>query len=224
MSPVVTCDVLSALTDSHRGATTFLAGLTSSWPVDPAVLARAWDARTKELHRTTRAWHSHAELAARALTATYAELAVRRDPRDDAAELLGSMVDWPLWPDVAALDPAAWAGLRVGLLTNCDDDLLAGTRARALRWVDPALVVTSQALRAYKPAADFYDRARQRTGPFVHVAGSARDVRGALEAGVACVRLARPGHAVDPDGPTPAVTVHDAAELPAAVRAVLASR
>lgn len=224
MSPVVTCDVLSALTDSHRGATAFLAGLTSSWPVDPAEVALVWDARTKHLHRTTRAWQSHAELAARALTATYTALGVRRNARDDAAGLLGSMADWPLWPDVAALDPAAWDGLRVGLLTNCDDDLLAGTRARALRWVDPALVVTSEALRAYKPAADFYTRARRRTGPFVHVAGSARDVRGALEAGVACVRLARPGHAVDPDGPAPTVTVHDAAELPAAVRTVLATR
>jgi len=35
------------------------------------------------------------------------------------------------------------------------------------------------------------------------------------------VRLARPGHRLDPAGPAPAVTVHDAADLPAAVRSVL---
>ncbi len=221
MSGVVTLDVLSALTDSHRGATTFLAGLTSSWPVDPAEVARDWDARTKELHRTIRTWRRHADLATEALVSTYASLGVRRDAQDDAAGLLASLADWPLWPDVAALAPESWDALRVGLLTNCDDELLAGTRAAALAWVDPGLLVTSQSLQAYKPVAAFYDRARVRVGPFVHVAASARDVRGALEAGVACVRLARPGHRLDPAGPAPAVTVHDAADLPAAVRSVL---
>ncbi len=221
MTGTVTLDVLSALTDSHRGATAFLAGLTSAWPVDPAEVARDWDSRTKQLHRTTQTWCRHAGLARAALAATYASLSVERDPHNDGNGLLASMTGWPLWPDVAALGPGSWKGVRVGLLTNCDDDLLARTRAVALSWVDPDLLVTSEALRAYKPAAAFYDRARERVGPFVHVAASARDVRGALEAGVACVRLARPGHRLDPDGPAPAVTVHDAAELPAAVRSVL---
>jgi 2-haloacid dehalogenase len=39
------------------------------------------------------------------------------------------------------------------------------------------------------------------------VATSARDVRGALEAGLEVVRLRRPGHALDPAGPRPAVEV-----------------
>ncbi|MEO6880104.1 MAG: hypothetical protein ABI181_04020 [Mycobacteriaceae bacterium] len=220
MSGVVTCDVFSALTDSHRGASALLAGLRRDWPVDPAAVAADWDSRTKTLHRTHRGWRSHAELATQALVSTYTRLGVPGDAHTDAARLLGSMPDWPLWPDVAALDAAAWSGLRVGLLTNCDDDLLAGSRAATLAWVDGE-VLTSQALRAYKPARAFYDRARERVGAFVHVAASARDVRGAMEAGVACVRLARPGHALDPDGPVPAVTVTDAADLPAAVRSLL---
>jgi 2-haloacid dehalogenase len=224
VSPVVTCDVLSALTDSHRGATTFLTRLTSAWPVTPAEVARAWDSRTKELHRTSPVWRSHARLATQALVETYVALDVLREPRAAAAALLDSVAAWPLWPDVEALHPAPWAGLRVGLLTNCDDDLLGRTRAAVLPWVDPELLITSQALQAYKPATAFYDRARERIGPFVHVAASARDVRGALEAGLTCVRLARPGHTVDPEGPSPAVTVHDAAELPDAVRSVLAGR
>ena len=33
------------------------------------------------------------------------------------------------------------------------------------------------------------------------MATSARDVRGALEAGIAVVRLRRPGHELDPEGP-----------------------
>lgn len=223
MSGIVTCDVFSALTDSHRGARTLLAGLHRNWPVDPATVAADWDARTKTLHRTHRAWHSHTELATHALVSTYAELGIPGDARDDAAQLLESMRDWPVWPDVAALDTAAWSGLRVGLLTNCDDDLLAHSRAAALDWVDGERL-TSQALRAYKPARAFYERARERIGPFVHIAASARDVRGALEAGVPCVRLARPGHALDPDGPMPALTITNANDLPAAVRSVLADR
>ena len=35
------------------------------------------------------------------------------------------------------------------------------------------------------------------------MATSARDVRGALEAGITVVRLRRPGHELDPAGPAP---------------------
>jgi 2-haloacid dehalogenase len=44
------------------------------------------------------------------------------------------------------------------------------------------------------------------------VATSARDVRGALEAGLDVVRLRRPGHGLDPAGPRPpaeAADLHD---------------
>jgi 2-haloacid dehalogenase len=216
-APVVTCDVFSALTDSHTGATQFLAGLRRDWPVAPEAVATAWDTRTKELHRLGGAWRPHAALAAHALTATYQELGLVGDPAADCQGLLASMAQWPLWPDVAALDPDSWTGLRVGLLSNTDDALLRPTAAARLPMVETDLVVTSETLQAYKPATVFYRRARERIGPYVHVAASARDVRGALEAGVPCVRLARPGHAMDPDGPTPVRTVSTAAELPAAI-------
>jgi FMN phosphatase YigB (HAD superfamily) len=39
------------------------------------------------------------------------------------------------------------------------------------------------------------------------VATSARDVRGAVEAGLDVVRLRRPGHDLDPAGPRPAAEV-----------------
>lgn len=106
----------------------------------------------------------------------------------------------------------------MGLLTNIDDTLLAPTAAVRLDVVDPDLVVTSQTLRAYKPAREFYVRARALLGPLVHVASSARDVRGALDSGTPCVRLDRPGHALDPTGPTPTHTVGSFLDVPAAVR------
>jgi 2-haloacid dehalogenase len=42
---------------------------------------------------------------------------------------------------------------------------------------------------------------------------SARDVRGALEAGIEVIRLRRPGHAVDPSGPQPDREAADLREL-----------
>nr|WP_157210046.1 hypothetical protein [Nocardioides aequoreus] len=108
----------------------------------------------------------------------------------------------------------------VGLLSNVDDALARRTRAAAL--VEADLMLTSQRLRAFKPDPSIYTEAAAAVAPaaLVHVAASARDVRGALEAGLAIVRLARPGHALDPDGPRPDHEVADAADLPAALEAL----
>ena len=88
---------------------------------------------------------------------------------------------------------------------------------RAYRLVDPRWVLTSQRLEAFKPAPAIYRRALRAAPGLVHVAASARDVRGALEAGIPTIRLARAGHRVDPEGPAPIVEVADARELPAAL-------
>ena len=81
--------------------------------------------------------------------------------------------------------------MRVGLLSNVDDALFA--RTAAAPFVDPAAALTSEQLGAYKPHPEIYLRAKARLGDLVHVPTSARDVRGALEAGIPVVRLRRPG-------------------------------
>jgi 2-haloacid dehalogenase len=103
---------------------------------------------------------------------------------------------------------------RVGVLSNVDDDLFARTRVAGLVADDG--VLTSERLRAYKPDPLLYRRAQERAGgELVHVATSARDVRGALEAGVPVVRLRRPGHRLDPTGPTPRREADDLAGVAA---------
>ncbi|MCU1619113.1 MAG: putative Haloacid dehalogenase, type, partial [Modestobacter sp.] len=67
---------------------------------------------------------------------------------------------------------------------------------------------------AYKPHPELYLRARD-AGVDVHVPASARDTRGALEAGLAVVRVRRSGHRVDPDGPQPSHEIGELGELPA---------
>jgi 2-haloacid dehalogenase len=115
-----------------------------------------------------------------------------------------SMASWPLWPDVEAFLSAPHP-FACGILSNVDEALFDATPVAPL--VDRSLVLTSELLGAYKPSPELYGRAAERTPDWVHVASSARDVRGALEAGVRTVRLARPGHLVDAAGPAPAVTV-----------------
>jgi 2-haloacid dehalogenase len=88
------------------------------------------------------------------------------------------------------------------VLSNVDDDVFARTAVAPL--VRDDAVLTSERLRAYKPHPEIYRRARERAGgDLVHVATSARDVRGALDAGIDVVHLRRPGHHLDPSGPRP---------------------
>ncbi len=48
--------------------------------------------------------------------------------------------------------------------------------------------------------------------------------RGALESGTPCVRLDRPGHLLDPTGPTPTHIVGSFLDVPAAVRDLAPAR
>jgi len=60
---------------------------------------------------------------------------------------------WPLFPDSSsALGRLAAAGLKIGLLSNCDRRILERT-ARAKLRLSSALCVSSEELRSYKPAS-----------------------------------------------------------------------
>lgn len=205
---LVTFDLFSALIDSRTGGSAALGEIARDhgWDVDGGRLYELWDAHNKASQRDLRSWVPFAEHCRRALAATYVELRRAADADDDTERLLATVVDWPLWPDVEEGLPAVATRHRVGVLSNVDDAIFARTQAARFvgEMIDPDAVLTSERLRAYKPAAAIYIRARERAGgELVHVATSSRDVRGALEAGLQVVRLRRPGHAVDPGGPVP---------------------
>ncbi|WP_127480020.1 HAD-IA family hydrolase [Nocardioides pantholopis] len=213
---IVTFDLFSALTDSRRGGSAFFADLAArhGWELTGEQAYDRWDRHNKALQRTARAPETFHEVSLRALTAAYAELGLPVDRAGaDLAALEDSVADWPLWPDVAPAVRAVAERHRVGLLSNVDDPLARRTRAHAL--VDPELVLTSQRLGAYKPDPEIYRAAARAVAPepLVHVAASGRDVRGALEAGLATVRLVRPGHVLDAAGPRPPLEIEDAADL-----------
>ncbi len=209
----VTLDLFSALVDSRTGAGAALADIAGPG-VDGGQLYDEWDARSKAGQRDLAGWVPFAEHCRRALAGTWAARGWSTRPVDvDTAttRLLDSLPDWPLWPDVTAALPELRRAHRVGVLSNVDDALLARTRVAGL--LADADLLTSERLHAYKPHPELYRRA-VAAGVQVHVPASARDTRGALEAGMTVVRVARPGHHVDPDGPSPSRVVSDLRELP----------
>ncbi|WP_456977266.1 HAD family hydrolase [Geodermatophilus sp. SYSU D00815] len=201
---LVTFDLFSALLDSRTGGSAAFTGIARAhgWQVTGEELYDRWDAANKASQAVLADWVPFAEHSRRALAATYTALGLDGDAEADVAVLLESVELWPLWPDVAAGLPAVAQRYDVGVLSNVDDEVFARTRVAPL--VDGGAVLTSERLRAYKPAREIYRRAREVAGgALLHVATSARDVRGALEAGIEVVRLRRPGHRLDPDGPAP---------------------
>ncbi len=95
---------------------------------------------------------------------------------DDAAveRFGGSVVDWPAFPDSAAALERLKTRFRLGVLTNCDDDLFAASNRRlgvAFDWV-----VTAQQVGGYKPDPRNFEVLFERLGlpreRILHVAQS----------------------------------------------------
>jgi 2-haloalkanoic acid dehalogenase type II len=68
---------------------------------------------------------------------------------DEVARLGGSVVDWPAFPDSHDALVRLETGFRLGILTNCDDDLFAASNRRL--GVEFDWIVTAQQVGAYKP-------------------------------------------------------------------------
>jgi 2-haloacid dehalogenase len=222
----VTFDLFSALIDARTGGSAALSAIAAAhgWSVAGSDLYDDWDARNKASQKDTpdddgSPWVPFAEHCRRALAATYAARELSADAGSDTAALLATLPDWPLWPDVAAALPEIARTHRVGILSNVDDALFHRTRVAPLV-PDDGAVLTSERLHAYKPHPRLYRRAAA-AGVDLHVPASARDTRGALEAGLAVVRVRRPGHRVDPDGPQPAHEIEDLTRLPEVLRSLV---
>ncbi len=107
-----------------------------------ALYAKHEEAIERGVYRTYR------EVLASAAQGVCAGLGV--DPGDAAiAAFSASVGDWPAFADSAAALRKLKARFRLGVLTNCDDDLFAGSNRRL--GVDFDWVVTAQQARGYKP-------------------------------------------------------------------------
>ena len=84
--------------------------------------------------------------AARATCAVYGVVPTA----EELAAFGGSVVDWPAFPDSHDALTRLKTRFRLGVLTNCDDDLFAASNARL--GVEFDWVVTAQQAGGYKPA------------------------------------------------------------------------
>jgi 2-haloacid dehalogenase len=89
-------------------------------------------------------------------------------------DFAGSVVDWPAFEDSPAALAALKTRFRLGVLTNCDDDLFAASNRRL--GVEFDWVVTAQQARGYKPAISNFELLFERVGlpraRILHVAQS----------------------------------------------------
>jgi 2-haloacid dehalogenase len=95
------------------------------------------------------------DVLAEALRGVGAELGFR-PTEDEAAIFGGSVVDWPAFPDSAIALARLAERYRLGVLTNCDDDLFAASNQRLgvrFEWI-----VTAEQVGSYKPSAANFER------------------------------------------------------------------
>ncbi len=109
--------------------------------------------------------------------------------------LADSLPAWKPFVDTnPALERLRRAGIRLGILSNVDDDLIAATRKHFT--VDFDLVITAQQVHSYKPAHGHFVRARERIGTlrWLHAAQSnLHDIVPANQLGIASAWINRHG-------------------------------
>ena len=140
---------------------------------------------------------------------------------DEVAAFGGSVADWPAFPDSPAALHRLHERFRLGVITNCDDDLFAASAARLGVTFD--WVVTAQQARRYKPNPRGFELMFERVGippsRILHVAQSLyHDHVPAKRLGLSTVwvdrRGGKPGFgATPPAEATPDLTVPDMATL-----------
>ena len=169
---VVTFDCYGTLIDWEAGITEAFraAAAADGVSLDPAAALRAL--LEKEPEAQAAEYQSYREL----LTDAAARVGERLGwtiSRERAAFLPESLPRWKPFPDTnEALTRLSQAGYALGILSNVDDDLLAGTRRHLT--VTFSLLVTAQQVRSYKPAPAHFRTARDRIGArrWLHAAQS----------------------------------------------------
>ena len=136
----------------------------------------------------------------------------------------GSVVDWPAFPDSAAALARLKSRFRLGVITNCDNDLFAASNERL--GADFDWIVTAEQARSYKPAERNFTLAFDRIGlprdRILHVAQSLfHDHAPAKRLGLRSVwidrRQGRAGSGATPEAAaTPDATFPDMASFAAA--------
>jgi 2-haloacid dehalogenase len=211
----LTFDCYGTLIDWERG---ILAALPAGLDADEALAAFA----QLESELEAGPYLRYREVLARCYDGLAERFALPAPGREAFADSVG---DWPAFPD----SPAALARLKerfkLGVITNCDDDLFAASNERLQ--VEFDWVITAEQARGYKPRTENFELAFARLDlpreRVLHVAQSLfHDHVPAKALGMPTVGLhplqGRPGGAATPPADAePDLTVPDLASLAALV-------
>jgi 2-haloacid dehalogenase len=161
--------------------------------VDPAELIRVYDKHEHALE-DERPHRSFRDVAGEALRRAMAELGLAYEPSD--SEILTSSISkMPPFPEVVvALGALKHQGFRLCIISNTDDDIIAGNVAQLGGHVDR--VVTAQQAQAYKPTRRIFEYAHAALGvtkdDVVHTCASPHlDLVAARDIGFRCIWIDR---------------------------------
>jgi 2-haloalkanoic acid dehalogenase type II len=210
---VVTFDCYGTLIDWEAGIGGWFekAAARSRFPLDRR---RALDLYARiEPAVEAEAFRPYREVLAEAARRTGEEMGWRLSDQETRG-LAASLPDWQPFPDTnPALRRLAAAGYRLGILSNVDDDLLAGTRRHLETAFD--ILITAGQVRSYKPAHGHFEEARRQIGPlrWLHAAQSRfHDVVPCRELGIPVAWINRHAEPAGPDLP-PDIEVRTLADL-----------
>ncbi len=159
MYDLVTFDCYGTLIDWELGFVRALLAAGIGDPLDRPRIVELYHEVEPEIEGDYRSYREVLTEVARRVGA-----GLGREVSDEQARMLpASLSSWPPFSDTnRALERLSGAGIRLGILSNVDDDLLAETRKRFT--VEFDLVVTAQQVRSYKPGHAHFLEARRRLG------------------------------------------------------------
>lgn len=169
--------------------------------IDPARLIAIHDRYEHTLEQTP-PHLSFREVSGQALRLALAELGLPSHA-DDARRLTEHIGAMPPFPEVvAALQQLKARGFKLCIISNTDDDIIAGNVAQLGDTIDR--VITAQQAQAYKPAPRLFDYAHAQLGvsreQVVHICASPHlDHAAARDMGFRCVWIDRGCRAKLPD-------------------------
>ena len=142
----LTFDCYGTLIDWESGILAALRGVPALAAMDGELLLDEY--ANAEAALEAGPYRRYREIAGRAM-ATVARAHGAEPTPDDVARLGGSVVDWPAFSDSHEALTRLKTRFRLGVLTNCDDDLFAASNQRlgvAFDWI-----ITAQQVGSYKP-------------------------------------------------------------------------
>ena len=170
---VLTFDCYGTLIDWESGINAAFAPILGSLPAAPGRDALLETYARHEQAAESGAYLPYRQVLANACRGVCVEFGVQ--PREeDVRAFVESIGQWPAFPDTSAALQRLAARYRLGVITNCDDDLFELSRQRLGTRFD--WVITAEQARSYKPDRRNFELAlrtiRRPKEAILHVAQS----------------------------------------------------